>query len=65
MSVLLEQKGGKPQEESGEASGDELPGLASSFLQCLRPLFSAVLRVPVGWNAGGNKAGCAAGSPDA
>lgn len=43
MSVLLGQKGGKPQEESREASGDELPGLASPFLQCLRPSFSAVL----------------------
>lgn len=43
MSVLLEQKGGKPQEESGEASGDELPGLNSPFLQCLPPSFSAVL----------------------
>lgn len=43
MSVLLGQKGGKPQEESGEASGDELPGLGSSLLQYPAPSFSAVL----------------------
>lgn len=60
MSVLLEQKGGKPQEESGEASGDELFWFEFPFLHSVCPLHSVqffqVLSDSQPGNAGGNKA---------